>query len=804
MLWLPAPWRQEDERGGRGQRVWHRLPRTSRVVLCLAATLCAVLAGWVTLVGGVRMAVKRQADGRGMEVAIGSVALRPGVILLRNVQVGIAQVPGADIHLDRVEVRLSPLLRIASITAHGGTLKLSGTTQELSEQIAAWRNRAGAKAEGGGGDPTEYAADGIQVLWEGAFPGAPTQQVWGLGLRRDRGGESIRCDLLRGEHQGVSLELRKVSLAITRASGRPLLDTFTTERGSLRLDLERGPLKHWSARLQASAAPVSAPRSAPRPTPAPERGFVPVIDAERGQRWRKSLRQVGNAARTFLPAGAELDFSRFRVELARQDDSLELGPGRLQIARDQQRLHVGLVPGSANQPAPLRIGLDIPLQEGDVRLELAGGPITLAALGIREGSFGLLTVDRAEVQANGTAVLSADAQRVTFDGHGQLRRLSLQHPALASEPLRDFDLGWTFQGQATVDGRDLQLAKGELLVGAVRADLRGTLARTEGDLKGHFSLRIPLASCQALLDAVPASLLPLLAGMRMAGTYALDASAKFDTRRPADTEVSWHMLNECRITGAPPAVAPARFAEPWTRQVIGADRRLGTIYSGPGTPEWVPYRAISPYMETAVVICEDSRFFQHDGFDSEAISNSIRENIKARRFFRGASTVSMQLAKNLYLPREKTLSRKLQEAALTVLLEQELSKEQVLELYLNVVEFGPGIYGIGPAARHYFATNAAHLSLGQSLYLASILPSPWQHHFGADGRLSRGWAAYLHKLMFIAHKIRRITDAELEEGLQEIVAYGVPHAPLGNPAASPWEPDAGREPTTSLPDEGGW
>ena len=124
----------------------------------------------------------------------------------------------------------------------------------------------------------------------------------------------------------------------------------------------------------------------------------------------------------------------------------------------------------------------------------------------------------------------------------------------------------------------------------------------------------------------------------------------------------------------------------------------------------MPLSAISKFMEVAVLTTEDGGFHRHHGFDHEAIRNSIRENLRRRKFVRGASTISMQLAKNLYLDRGKNLSRKLQEAVLTMYLEQELTKEQILELYLNVVEFGPLIYGIGPAARYYFDASAPPIS----------------------------------------------------------------------------------------------
>jgi len=153
------------------------------------------------------------------------------------------------------------------------------------------------------------------------------------------------------------------------------------------------------------------------------------------------------------------------------------------------------------------------------------------------------------------------------------------------------------------------------------------------------------------------------------------------------------------------------------------------------------------------------------------MERALKDDIRAGRFLRGASTISMQLAKNLYLGKEKTLSRKVEEALLTMLLESKLSKRELMELYLNVIELGPGIYGVGEAARYYFDEDARELSLGQALYLASILPDPTRQHFEPDGRLNPRWAAYLQKLMRIARRVERISDDELTAGLAEDVAF---------------------------------
>jgi membrane peptidoglycan carboxypeptidase len=219
-------------------------------------------------------------------------------------------------------------------------------------------------------------------------------------------------------------------------------------------------------------------------------------------------------------------------------------------------------------------------------------------------------------------------------------------------------------------------------------------------------------------------------------------------------------------------VDPERFRQPFVQLVLDAKGEPAELTTGPGTPAWVPLTEISPYIETALVVCEDSRFFTHKGFDDKAIRDSIGDNLRAGRFVRGASTLSMQLAKNLYLSREKTLSRKLQEAVFTLLLEERLSKQDILELYLNVVEFGPGVYGIRNAAMYYFNSHPGELSLGQAMYFGSILPSPKAKHFQADGALKRRWGEHLQALMRIAHKIKRIGDEELAAGLAEQLRFG--------------------------------
>ncbi len=140
----------------------------------------------------------------------------------------------------------------------------------------------------------------------------------------------------------------------------------------------------------------------------------------------------------------------------------------------------------------------------------------------------------------------------------------------------------------------------------------------------------------------------------------------------------------------------------------------------------VPYDRISVHLKRAVIASEDTEFFFHDGFSSHELREAIREAIREREAPRGASTITQQLAKNLWLSPSRNLTRKIREALLTRQLEEALSKDRILALYLNVVEFGPGIYGAEAAARHYFGKSASQLSEREGAMLAAGLPRPKQ------------------------------------------------------------------------------
>jgi monofunctional biosynthetic peptidoglycan transglycosylase len=161
---------------------------------------------------------------------------------------------------------------------------------------------------------------------------------------------------------------------------------------------------------------------------------------------------------------------------------------------------------------------------------------------------------------------------------------------------------------------------------------------------------------------------------------------------------------------------------------------------------WVSADAISIELKKAVLVAEDLSFFKHQGFDTYEIRVAAREAVQGKRV-RGASTITQQLAKNLWLSPSRSPTRKLREIVLTRQLERHLSKQRILEIYLNVVEFGPGIYGTEAASQHYYGIPAADLDTEQAARLAASLPRPSKWHPGVESRGYEGSVLRILNLM---------------------------------------------------------
>lgn len=222
-------------------------------------------------------------------------------------------------------------------------------------------------------------------------------------------------------------------------------------------------------------------------------------------------------------------------------------------------------------------------------------------------------------------------------------------------------------------------------------------------------------NCQDWLDILPKELINnQISLVKMKGELKFDISI--------GESPYFKLKNSCRLSEIPLFIK--QLSNNFTYIAYHPDKTKFTRTTGPRNINWTNYSDISYGVINAITTTEDPGFFKHNGFIPQAFENSLKDNLKLGKFFRGGSTVTMQLAKNLWLSRDRNIGRKIQEAILTISLESSLSKEQILELYLNVVEFGPNVYGIGRGAQEVFSKTPKELDLEESIYLCLRLPSP--------------------------------------------------------------------------------
>jgi len=203
--------------------------------------------------------------------------------------------------------------------------------------------------------------------------------------------------------------------------------------------------------------------------------------------------------------------------------------------------------------------------------------------------------------------------------------------------------------------------------------------------------------------------------------------------------VAWDMLHL-------PQIEDLKTKNPRTTALMEQRRKEARAKGQSFSPnqEFVSYGQISPYLKSAVLVAEDAGFFSHQGIDYEELKEAIKADWKKKRWARGASTITMQLAKNLYLSTSKSLTRKISEAVLARRMDDRLSKARIFELYLNYIEWGPGLFGCQAASRFYFGCEASQLTPEQAVRLASIIINPRRYGPFADSKrmiTRRKWIA---------------------------------------------------------------
>ena len=387
-------------------------------------------------------------------------------------------------------------------------------------------------------------------------------------------------------------------------------------------------------------------------------------------------------------------------------------------------------------------------------------------------------------------VASADRRRLTVEGDIALQRLTLRHWRLAPAPIGPMRVASHLQLSVDLDAERVRLALDDLHIGPAQGRL---VIGVEGfgprpTLDVH--LQIPAQACRDLVAAVPPSVRPSLADLRVRGTAWADIRLIAPLQRIERLKLSIEGdLDRCEIVSM--GAALDRRIEALSGRFVHRPSVAGEpvgVAVGPATAGFVSLDRIPLYVRHAALATEDRAFYRHSGFRASMIRGALKLNLKHMRYVYGGSTITQQLVKNLFLTRRKDLARKLEEAAIVVQLERRLSKRRILELYLNCIEYGPGIWGLSAASRAYYAKAASELTPEEGVYLMAIKPYP--RHGWYNARRNRWRPNWVRRMKIIFERIHRsgAIDAETLEaaGPEFRPVFAGIHGPL--PEATPNRP----------------
>ncbi|HET9551365.1 MAG TPA: biosynthetic peptidoglycan transglycosylase, partial [Anaeromyxobacteraceae bacterium] len=597
-----------------------------------------------------------------------------------------------------------------------------------------------------------------------------------LARLREKAGEALRARLGEvelGDEASVDWLFRATVGPVTvPAAARGAPPVVRVERVKVRAA--------WSALVAGRVEAASIRLLGVRVVPGPGGRELRALAA----RMRAARPRQGRAAGAGRGADPVLFVKGLTVEL---ESGEEVGPfdGRLSRAAEGEWESLS---AEARLPGGGRV-------EGTLRRRLGPAPTWLAAVRVQASPADLpASLAARAIRAQGGA-LTVD---LSAEGAGGDVRASVRGAAanllLAGEPLGPDPVGpLSIAGELEVawssrDGRLLVRRAVLRPAGPLALEASGWVA-AGGELPFELKVVMPPVDYRALVDALPPALAPGPAAPRPEGAFGGTLALSGALRRPSD----WTVTADVDLAGlrevarrAPPSPLRATF----TARLTGADGDDPvSIVVGPENPAFVPLAELPEHVYRAVTTSEDAGFFGHRGFDFDELRNALAAGARAGRLGRGGSTITQQLAKNLFLSRDRTLARKVREALVTVALEGTVPKARLLEIYLNVIEWGPGLHGIGPAARRYFDKDARELTPREACFLAAAVPSPIRTYGAvASGRPASLWSQRIDDLLLKLELGGVLSGEQLQAALDAPLRFGA-LSPGGG--ASAGGPDAG-------------
>ena len=324
------------------------------------------------------------------------------------------------------------------------------------------------------------------------------------------------------------------------------------------------------------------------------------------------------------------------------------------------------------------------------------------------------------------------------------------------------------------EGDSIEIRRAAARLGGLDVDGRGRLAQSDSDRRLDFEL----SARSDLGVAFETTGLPVPASLARVrrdrfGIASFDVSLRGPLADPAALQI----VPRLRFESTPDAVEALQFLRrPFRYTPEGAPDVSLDVREG--AADFISFGAVPPLLIRALLLSEDAGFWGHPGIDVAEIPVAWATNVERGTTARGASTITQQLAKNLFLSPDKTLGRKLTEAAMALVLDAAVPKARQLEIYLNVIEWGPGIYGLVPAARHYFGKAPYDLTPKEMAFLICLIPSPVRYHQAhAAGRLGPGMEQLTANLLAKLWSVDAIGDEEYARALNEVVVFRPEGAP---------------------------
>lgn len=493
-------------------------------------------------------------------------------------------------------------------------------------------------------------------------------------------------------------------------------------------------------------------------------GFVTVVKNEKGWNFKMFLPKkdtidtgektnyaelayrILNKSLNLIPTDMQLENLSFKVDDNGKKASMKIQ--KMNLVNKQLESSIQVQTNTFTQRWRIKGFADPRNMQTDIRFfNIDTGKIKVPYLDERFGIKSSFDSIRLNVQN-----IDMDDDELHIDGFTSISNFTVNHPKIASKDVVIKNARF-----------DYQLLFGEHFIAV---DSSSTLQlntlkcnpyisyNNETDKIYSLKIVIPKMKTQDFITSLPTGLFTHFEGMEAMGNFDYILNFVYNKNKPYKLIFDSKLNKEgVKIIKYGEANLNKLNGEFVYHAIINNVPQRGVLV-GQANTSYAPLNTISPYLRKCVLTTEDPTFFSHRGFINEAFKQSIVKNIRTKKFSRGGSTISMQLIKNAFLKREKTISRKLEEILLVYIMENNriVSKERMLEVYFNIIEWGPNIYGIGEAASFYFQKTPAELTLNECLFLANIIPSPrkFMYQFNDQGNLKPSAVnkeKYLKRLM---------------------------------------------------------